>query len=80
MTALYYLGAILSIVGWIWLVVVAFKTGVWWGLGTLFIPLVGLIFAIMHWSEAKVPFLVSIVGSVLLYFGASHMAGLPYHV
>jgi hypothetical protein len=27
-----------------------------------------------------VPFLVSIVGSVLLYFGASHMAGLPYHV
>lgn len=70
MIALAVLGMILSFVGGIWLLVVAFKTSVWWGLGSLFIPLVGLIFVILHWQPSKKPFLISVVGTVLLIIGA----------
>jgi len=70
MTALLILGMILSVVGGLWLLVVAFQTSVWWGLGSLFIPIVGLVFVIMHWQPSKKPFLISVVGSVLLIIGA----------
>ena len=70
MTALLILGGILSIVGGIWLLVVAFQTSVWWGLGSLLLPFVSLIFVIMHWQVAKKPFLISVVGTVLLLFAA----------
>ena len=69
MTALLYLGGILCIVGGIWLLVVAFKTSVWWGLGSLLIPVVGIVFAIMHWQAAKTPFLIYLVGVVLTVIG-----------
>ena len=69
MTALLVLGMILSVVGGIWLLVVAFQTGVWWGLGSLFVPFVSLVFVIMHWQPSKKPFLISVVGTVLLIIG-----------
>jgi hypothetical protein len=75
MSALYYLGMVLGLVGFIWLVVVAFKKSVWWGLGTLIVPFVGLIFAIMNWQTAKTPFLVYLAGVILYVFGAYKMAG-----
>lgn len=51
----------------------AFKAHVLWGLGSLFVPLVSLIFVICHWSEVKKPFLVGLGGGVaivvLAFFG-----------
>lgn len=73
MTALYYLGLALLAVGGIWLLVVAFKTSVWWGLGSLLIPFVAIVFAIMHWQAAKTPFLIYIVGVVLCVIGVMNM-------
>jgi uncharacterized membrane protein len=70
MTALLILGGILSIVGGIWLLVVAFQTSVWWGLGSLLVPFVSLIFVIMHWQVSKKPFLISLAGTVLVLFAA----------
>ena len=69
MIALYWIGVVLALVGFIWLVVVAFKKSVWWGLGTLIVPFVGLIFAIMNWQTAKTPFLVYLGGVVLCVIG-----------
>jgi hypothetical protein len=79
MYALLIVGGILSIVGGIWLLVVAFKESVWWGLGSFFIPFVGLIFAIMHWQVAKKPFLISLAGGVLCVIAAmnSPHTGVP---
>ena len=34
------IGMGLGLVGGIWLLIVAFKESIWWGLGSLFIPLV----------------------------------------
>jgi hypothetical protein len=69
MIALYYLGAVLALVGAIWLLVVAFKKSVWWGLGSFFIPFVNVIFAIMNWQVSKTPFLIMIGGIVLCVIG-----------
>jgi hypothetical protein len=66
MIALLYIGFFISIVASIWLLVVAFKTSILWGLGSLFVPFVGLIFVFVHWQAAKTPFLWSLLGVVLL--------------
>lgn len=50
---------IVCIVGYIWLVVRAFKTGIGWGLGVFLLsPLTAIIYALKYWDEAKKPFLV----------------------
>jgi hypothetical protein len=67
-------GTLISLVGGIWLVVLAFKEHVLWGLGSLFVPFVGLVFAIMFWSIAKKPFLIALGGSVLSVVGAVVLA------
>ena len=69
MIALFYVGLLVSVVAGIWLLVVAFKTSVWWGLGSLLIPFVALIFVIMHWQVAKKPFLWNLLGGVLIAVG-----------
>jgi hypothetical protein len=63
-------GLAIAAVGGIWLIVVAFQESVLWGLGSLFIPLVGLAFVISHWDTAKRPFLVNIGGAVLMVLGS----------
>ena len=69
-TALIAIGGIIMLIGGIWLLVVAFQESILWGLGSLFVPFVGLIFAIMHWEKAGKPFLISLGGFVLYAVGA----------
>jgi hypothetical protein len=76
MVALFYLGSVVALVGAIWLLVVAFKESVWWGLGSIFIPFVSLVFVIMHWQVSKKPFLIQVAGVVLCVVGALAMPGL----
>jgi hypothetical protein len=73
MIVFYYVGLLVSLVGWIWIVVQAFKTHVGWGIASLLIPLVSLIFALTHLNVAKKPLLVSVVGWVLCGIGFSAM-------
>ena len=73
MSALLIIGMIISFIGGIWLLVVAFQTGVWWGLGSLLLPLISLIFVILHWQVAKKPFLISLAGTILVVIAATHM-------
>ena len=68
-TLLVILGGIAMFVGGIWLLVEAFKESVLWGLGSIFIPFVSLVFVIMHWDVSKTPFLIQIGGLVLLIAG-----------
>lgn len=68
------LGLLAVVVGNLWLIVLAFKESVLWGLGTLFLPLVGLVFAITRWQTAKLPFLIALGGLVLCIAGAVLMS------
>lgn len=71
-------GGLIGLVGWIWLLVAAFRTGIGWGLlilllGWSCIPVI--IFAVRHWESAKRPimlwaagFLVSLAGYLVAFF------------
>ena len=75
MSALMILGFILAVVGGIWLLVVAFQTSILWGICTLLIPFVSLVFVVMHWQQSKNPFLLQIAGGVLIGIAAAMAPG-----
>ena len=62
------LGLGLSFVGTLWMLVLAFRTSIWWGLGCLFIPFVQLFYLFSHWKEAGNPFGLQVLGTVIIYF------------
>jgi len=58
---------IVNFIAFIWLVIVGFQRSVLWGiLVFLFSPLAALVFAIMHWLDAKKPFLLYIVSTIAM--------------
>ena len=67
--ALMVLGYIIAAVGGIWLLVVAFKTSIGWGLASLFIPFAGLVFVFTHWDDAKKPFFINLCGIPFIVLG-----------
>lgn len=64
------LGTIVFLVGWIWLIVVGFKTGgALWGILNIFCqPVTGLIFCIMH-KTGWVPLVLIVLGNVIAGVG-----------
>lgn len=66
-------GAIVALIYGIIILIKAFKASVLWGLGCLFVPFVSLVFVIKYWGECKKPFLMSLLGSVILGVGAGMM-------
>lgn len=73
-------GWLVSIIGSIMLLIVAFKESVLWGLGCLFIPFVALVFIIMHWSISKRAFFIQLAGIALIFLavilggGSAHVS------
>ena len=55
-------GMLVALVSSISFLVGAFRVGIWWGLGCIFLAPVSLVFLIMHWRVAKRPFLVNLAG------------------
>lgn len=57
--------ALAGVVGWIWMVVIAFNNGEpLWGIGCLFCGIAGIVYGLMHYEEAKIPFWLLTVGFV----------------
>jgi hypothetical protein len=76
------IGSLVSLVGGIMFLIAAFKESIWWGLGSIFIPIVSLIFLFMHWSVAKRPFFINLAGLALIIIamllgGSFHPGGQP---
>jgi hypothetical protein len=67
-------GAIIALIFGIQLLILAFRTSILWGLGYIFVPFVGLIFIIVHWQEAKTPFLRGLI-SIPFYVGGLLLLG-----
>ena len=63
------IGAVLLIFGKIGFIIATFRESIWWGLGSLFIPFVGLFFLISHWEDAKGPFFLALMGVGILFVG-----------
>lgn len=73
--SLLILGFVLWLVGSILFLVAAFRASIWWLLGCLFIPFVQLFFLFFHWSKAWKPFLIQVVGIIVMLVGAFQMGG-----
>ncbi len=71
--ALMGLGTLVALVGGIWILVLAFKEHIGWGLACLFIPGAALVFGIMKWKIAKTALMIAIAGGVVSGVG-SYMA------
>ncbi|MEC4678771.1 MAG: hypothetical protein VST69_08475 [Nitrospirota bacterium] len=56
--------SIVSLAGYLWLIILAFKKSTAWGLAVFFIPFVSLYFSIKFWAETKKPFLIHSSASV----------------
>lgn len=67
--ALLIIGFFICLICGIQLLIIAFQTSILWGLGYIFIPFVSLIFVIVHWAEAKTPFLRSLGGAAFIIVG-----------
>ena len=65
-----YLGVIVFIIGGIGTLIAAFKTSILWGLGTLLIAPVSLIFLVLHWDVAKNPFFLQLIGIAIVFVGS----------
>ncbi|MFC2172842.1 hypothetical protein ACFLU6_09455 [Acidobacteriota bacterium] len=77
MGILMILGWLLLVVGAIWIIVLAFKHSILWGILCLIFGPCQIIFAIMNWGVCKKPFLIMVVGLILMIvgmiFGGSEM-------
>jgi hypothetical protein len=64
-----FLGALVALLSGIWLLILAFKEHILWGLGFLLVPFVSLIFVIMHWRRTWIPFVISAAGAGMMMVG-----------
>lgn len=68
-TVLLVIGILLALGGSLVTLVRAFQTSVAWGVFSLLIPVVGLIFYFCHWDRARRSFFCSVVGAFLIAAG-----------
>ena len=60
------LGLLLTLVGGVWGIVVAFRRSVVWGLCYLFVPFAALVFLFVAWADAKRAFWVNLAGVLMM--------------
>jgi hypothetical protein len=70
-------GLTIAAVAWLWLIVHASREGAGWGLGTLFVPPVGLLFALRHAQAAIGPLVLLLVGILAAASGAFYALAAP---
>lgn len=72
-------GLLLVLLGVLSFLFAAFREGLLWGLGVLFVPPLALVFLIVHWRAAKHGFFLKLWGVGLIVVGALVAGtGLPW--
>jgi hypothetical protein len=64
----FIIGGSLIVVGWLWLLIAAFKQSTGWGVAVLLLPPAGLIFFLMHFRKAITPVAIQLLGVGLIAF------------
>ena len=62
-------GLLLIAGGSLYILVRAFTTSVRWGVGCLLVSPVMIVFAMLHWDDAKAGVLATVAGTVVLFLG-----------
>ena len=69
-TLFLFLGLGIFVLGGIAFLIAAFRTSIMWGLGCIFIAPVQIIYLFAHWDDAKNPFLIQVIGGVIMLIAA----------
>ena len=69
------LGFIMWTIGYVWLLVISFRTNPLWGLACLFIYPMAFIFVLIHSTKAAKPFFYILIGMVAMITGIVLMPG-----
>jgi hypothetical protein len=64
----FYAGFGLMAIGGLWFLIRGFQQSVLWGLAMLLCGIASLIFLFMHWSRAKDPFFLQLLGLAVMLF------------
>jgi hypothetical protein len=67
MVVLGFLGFGIAFIGAVLFVISAFRVSILWGLGCLLLPIVTLIFLVLHWQESKNSFFLVMAGFTLMF-------------
>jgi len=62
-------GMLLMLFGGVLFILSAFREGILWGLGVIFIPFVALVYLILDWPIAKKPFFIWLYGIAFVLAG-----------
>ena len=55
--------AAVGLIGWLWIVFLAFSEGeTLWGIGCLLMPPLTVVYGLMNYQEAKIPFWIVTIG------------------
>ena len=66
LTVVMFVGLAIVALGYLWLVVRAFRTGFWWGVATVLLgPLGGLVYFLAHYGRAAAPIGVMLLGGLV---------------
>lgn len=69
-TTIALLGSACSLIGLIWIIVLAFKAGdIIWGVISIFCGIVGLVYGFMNFDRCKVPTIMMMIGIVVSVVG-----------
>ncbi|TXJ09494.1 MAG: hypothetical protein E6Q25_03115 [Acinetobacter sp.] len=67
---LMYVGLLIAVIGGIGSLIAAFKTHILWGIACLLFAPASLVFLVLHWSVAKNPFFLTLLGVVIMFLSA----------
>lgn len=74
MNALALVGLLVAVTAHIWIVVLCFRAGLLWGLGSLVFPPTGLLFCLLSLRDTWRPLLLQVAGLALLFYGLDQAA------
>lgn len=60
------IGLLVSVICGFWLIGIAFRASIWWGLAVFFIPFAGIAFVVTHWDDAGKVWLAGVAGAGLM--------------
>ena len=72
---LFILGWILTFLGSLWIITLGWQRNVYWGVVCFFLPVIQLVYVVLHWKESKEAFFLLIARFVLVILG--DLTGVP---
>jgi hypothetical protein len=66
-----WVGYVLSFLGGLWIIVLAWQKGIAWGLGCLLFPPIQIFYVALNWKQARSAFFLLVAGFVAFFLSSA---------